>query len=289
MRVVPTVCWTLLAGAVGGCSVTEAPEDLAELSRFLYQVWDAPADGARADALHNLEIQLQGVPDLATAKTNDRSWSILPLREEDVATITRPDRDLNATVNVALAFESVWPIEDHARLQIELDQTPPEPTAPFYDREITNLSDAACFVDASCEVMETFNVFRRENLLLSADMELLKTFRWVAFEDDDGNERRGFYSRSWFEKSWPGDRGNVWLYQSYSIDAWIERADGTVWRYQTLWSETDLGLAVADDTVAFTVKDGTDKAMEAGDQAIADLYHGGELPPRPEASSGRGR
>jgi len=258
--------------------VVEAPEDLAALSGFLYGAWDSEDPEERSVALKNLEKQLATVEDLATAAPVDRSWQIEPLSDEEVEGLTRPDRPLEDTVNVALAHWSPWSIEDHARLQTEPDQIPAEPTATRYNRLINAPEDPACFVAADCDILDTFNDMRRENLLLQADMELLKTFRWVPFTDDAGQERVAFYSRSWFEQSWPGDKGNAVLQQSYSIDVWIEQADGSTWRYQTLWSETDLGFAVGDGAVESTIRGGTNDAMYAGDQAIADLYHDGVVP-----------
>ncbi len=275
---------TLLLAIGAGCGkVVEAPEDLAELSGFLYGAWggDTVADEeARAVALHNLERQIASVPDLASAKPVDRSWEIEPLTEEQVSDIVRPDRPIDGTVNLSLAHASPWSIEDHARLQVEADQVPAEPTATRYIRTFNAPKDPGCFVgrDEGCPILDTINDLRRENLLLKADMELFKTFRWVEFTDEDGEERVAFYSRSWFEESWPGDKGNAVLYQSYSIDVWIEQPDGSTWRYQTLWQETDLGFAVGDDAVISTVRGGTSDAMDAGDQAIADLYHDGTVP-----------
>lgn len=270
--------------AVMGCRVDEAPAELAELSGYLYGVWDHPDDRVREDAIRALERQLEAVDDLEGSPPVDRSWSILPLQPEHVQGITRPDRPLEATVNVALAFVSPWSIEDHARLQAETDQTPVETTAPRYRRDILEPEDPECFVRGECEILDTFNDLRRQNLLMRADMELLKVFRWVPYTDDQGRERNAFYSRSWFEQSWPGDRENVWLYQSYSIDVWIERPGGEVWRYQTLWSETELGIAAGDNAVAATVRQGTEGTMKAGDDAISELYHGGQ-----DAETVRGR
>lgn len=275
-RFVPLLSMVALTG---GCKkVVEAPEDLALLSGFLYGAWDSEDPEERAVALKNLETQLSSVDDMANAAPIDRSWVIEPLTDEEVEGLTRPDRPLENTVNVALAHASPWSVEDHARFQTELDQRPAEPTATRYNRIINAPADPACFVAEDCEILDTFNDMRRENLLVQADMELLKTFRWVPFTDDEDNERIAFYSRSWFEQSWPGDKGNATLLQSYSIDVWIEQPDGSTWRYQTLWSETDLGFAVGDGAVESTIRGGTNDAMFAGDQAIADLYHDGVVP-----------
>ncbi len=259
----------------------EAPQELEELSRYLYREWGAEDLRVQADGLRELAALLDEVP-LVDGALLDRSWSLPDLEPDDVAPIDRPDRDLSAAPGVAVATRSVWPVADHARQQTEADQTPFEPTAKdHYDRSFVDPADPACFVDGGCAVMVTSNEATRKNLVIPNGVTFLlhKTFRWVDMNEgvEDEPPRMAFLSRSWFSESWSSENGKTTLFQSYSVDVWIPDGDGTV-RYQTLWSETDLGIPATEDQVIGTVKGGIDSFYRHVDRALADAYHAGELP-----------
>jgi hypothetical protein len=248
----------------------EAPTELNELTRYLYREWEAEDPEVIAVGLRNLETFLADV-DVHSSQLLERSWEVLPLQEEDVAGLVRPEgRALEDLIGVSVAYGSVWPIEDHARVQTEADQTPFEPTAPeHYDRTFVEPEDPSCFLDAGCEFLRTFNDATRKNTLLTVTFELFKDFRWVELEPG----RQAFVSRSWFERSWHGENENTTLWQSHSTDLWIDQGDGTALRFQVLWSESDVGLSESDALVAGTVKFGTNEIFEHTDEMIGELYH----------------
>lgn len=266
------VSWVVLAGSVSACAPPEAPTELSELSRYMYREWDASDDRVRAAGVVNLEAFLSSV-DLGVDKLDDRSWTLSELKPEDVAAIERPDRALEDCFGLGMGYLSRWPIQDHARLQMEPDQKPSEPTAEFYDRAFTNLDDASCFPDQDCDRVDTTNELRRKTFLYAFDSTLFKNFRWVPFTTDDGTERDAFYSRSWYAKSWESDNGSTTVWQSYSIDVWIDRGDGTSWRFQTLWNETEIAGTTAGESTLSFVQTGTEDVFDAGDDAIGALYH----------------
>lgn len=245
----------------------EAPEELEDLARFVYREWGHDDPSVMASGVANLEAFIEGI-DLA-ARVNDRAWELPALTEEDRAAVAHPDRPAEALVGVSVAYASPWPVEDHARLQSEADQLPTEPTATFYERSFPQLDDSACFPGHTCDVMVSLNNARRQNFLMSVEFLLMKDFRWVELADD----RHAVVARSWFEQSWPGDDGNTHLWQSHAVDVWIGRPDGTTWRFQGLWSESELGISASAGAIAATVRGATDAIYQAGDAAIGELYH----------------
>ena len=264
------VLWSVLCA---GCAPPEAPAELAELSNYLYREWDARDAAVPAAGLTNLAAFLVDV-ELDSGRIDDRAWLLDPLEEADVEGIERPNRNLADCLAVAVAGFSRWPVEDHARLQSEPDQTVTEPTSPRYERSFPETDDPACFEERRCDQLVTFNDAERANIVLSTTFELFKDFRWLTYTDPDGEERDAFYSRSWFEDSFEGDRGKNTLWQSYSVDVWLDRGDGTAWRYQTLWSESEIEGASGEGVLTGAVKIGTNGIYQAGDKAIGELYHG---------------
>jgi hypothetical protein len=85
-------------------------------------------------------------------------------------------------------------------------------------------------------------------------------------------EQHAIVARSWFAEPWSGARENNTLWQSYSVDVWIPMGERT-WRFQTLWSETDLGIAVSDKDVIATVRTATNSFFRNSDDAIETEFY----------------
>lgn len=262
---------TLVLAVLLACTPPpDAPSELNDLVRYLYRTQGDPDDEVVKAGLVNLQAFLADKDLSGDASVNDRSWALDDLTEEDVAGLERPDRDLSLEIGLSVARESTWPPEDHARVQSETDQRPFEPTAKdLYERSFPNEADPRCFIDHSCEVLESFNLATRKNFLMDVTFELWKDFRWVALDDD----RYAIVARSWFKEPWPGADGDIILQQSNALDVWLGQADGgDTWRFQALWSETE-GLGVSDDIILGTVKIATDDIFETADRQIGELYY----------------
>lgn len=250
-----------------GCKApVEAPTELSELSRYLYREWSNPDPSVMASGVENLHDFLVDV-DLSK-KVLDRSWILADITEEDIFDIDwNTSRDPADAVGLGVAYASQWPVADHATLQTEPDQTPAEPTASRYERTFPQTTDPSCFPPFQCESLITESDITRQNLLMHVDFILFKDIRRVATEHGDA-----MAARSWIDRTWEGDNGKTALFQSYSIDVWIP-SDTGVLRYQTLWTESDVGVDADDDLIVGTVKSAIDRAYSVQDEAIEELYH----------------
>lgn len=264
------------AAALAACAPPpEAPEDLDELSRYLYRTWDDEDVRVPIAGLKNIEAFLEDIELTSATPYAERAWSVDPLQAEDVETLPkRPDRPLKALFGVSLGYASDVPLACHKAWQTQSDQLPAEPTAVTYVRSFPETNDPTCFPDEDCTLLQTVNDARRENAAISASFLLYKDFRSFSWEDDDGEEREAFYSRSWFQDSWPGDDGASHLWQSFTADVWIGRPDGTTWRYQALFNESEvyvLGIRANDEVQANLVSSASEGAMIAQDGAAGGL------------------
>ena len=253
----------MFAATLAGCTrPPEAPAELNELSAYLYRSWGAENEAEREVGLDSLIDFLEGV-DLEGA-LNDRSWELTPLTPDDLWDIRWPEeRDPADVLGVAVARQSTWAPDAHAMLQIQEDQLPAEPSANSYVRSI-DISDPTCFPEQSCEVIFTVNEVTRQNLLISVDFTLYKDFRWV--ETSRGPAMMG---RSYVDQVWVGNGGNNSILQSYSCDIWLPDGNGGAWRYQTLWSESD--VAASDALTIATLKASIDNILETGDEVITEM------------------
>jgi hypothetical protein len=245
---------------------------MSDLVRYLYREHDAEDPRVMEEGLANLNALLDEV-DLDAA-TVDRSWVPDLLDSTDVADVSRPEgRDLDALLSISVAGSSTHPATAHALLQIQTDQTAAEPTATHYERTIDEPDSPDCFASGDCTRLRTINDARRENFLMSVDFILFKDFVWshVGTEEEVGTDRpRAIAARSYFAESFPGDAGNTMLWQSYSLDLWIEDENGGSRRFQSLWSESDI-IDVDEDIVRNVLRDSIDDVYAAGDEAIDQL------------------
>ena len=112
---------------------------------------------------------------------------------------------------------------------------------------------------------------------MSVDFMLFKDFVWsrVGTEEDAGEDRpHALVARSWFEESWEGDSGATVLWQSFSLDVWLEDGAGATQRFQTLWSESQV-VDVDEDILRNVLRESIDDIFIVGDEAIAALHEDG--------------
>ncbi|MFT4625900.1 MAG: hypothetical protein ACI8PZ_004571 [Myxococcota bacterium] len=244
----------------------EAPQELDELSHYLYREWDSEDPRVMQAGVENLAAFLRKQDLSFETSVMDRSWEISSIEAADVKGVNHPSgRNLSDTIAVGVAAESAFSIDDHATVQTRTDQLPVEPSAVFYERSFPDEDEPRCFHDAECEVLGTVNDVERKNLLMAVEFLLYKNIRWV--ELDSGE--RAMVSRSWLEESAEGANGKTTIWQSFSLDTWLSDGKRTL-RYQVLWSEAD--VAGASDAIQLgTVKSATDDAFKA-----ADAFLGGE-------------
>lgn len=242
----------------------EAPAELNDLSRYLYAAWGAEDEAEREVGFENLVTFLSDV-DLED-NLQDRAWELEPIQEADLWDIRWPEEQDPANVlGVAVARQSIHPPTQHARMQIEADQLPAEPSANEYIRTF-DVADPSCFVDQSCDPLLTENEITRQNLLISVTFTLYKDFRWVETENGPA-----LFARSYVDQVWEGNSGGSSIIQSYSCDIWLPDGGDGSWRFQTLWSESEVGGAGEAATIA-VLKSSIDNIFETGDEAITELF-----------------
>jgi hypothetical protein len=255
----------------------------------------ATFDGDEADlafALRELEAEIYTNMDVESKDDKDRALTPDRLTDSDLGEIEHPDRPPGDAVPVALGGLSAFPPSDHGRIQMLTDHTPVEPYSPeYYER--TFLSGDDCWLDGSCDRMDTVNDLTKENFLMTVDYTFLKDFRWIDLNlpDPEGTESHGdgerlaIVARSWTTEEYAGRKDNAFISQSYTIEVWYPRegggyisddgsADSTgggAVHMLSLWSETSFdGLTVTDEAVASTTRTGIDKNFKAQEAWIEE-------------------
>lgn len=245
-----------------GCApLPEAPEELTELSPFLFAQHDADPRVLQ-DAVENLRLGFDQI-DLEGSRL-ERSWIPDPLRSDDVAGTRLDDADPADCVAVGLVARTAFGSADHAEFAAFGDQRTAEPTATDYDRFVLEPEDPGCFPGQVCGSLVTLNDVRRENALYAARFDLHKRYRWVG-ED-------ALIARSWLDQPYEGEGGATTLRQSYGVDVVMRLEDDSVVRFQVVYGEVDLGaLEVSDDLSRGVMRAAVDGLIVRTDEAIEEL------------------
>jgi len=262
---------TVALPAVGCAPVPEAPTELSDLIRYLYRELENDDPRVLEAGIENLHDFLADV-DLDGA-LEDRSYIPDNLTVDDVAGLTVPDYPLEDCISVAVAAPSRYAVPWHAKLMIEEDQTPAEPSAEWYVRTFTDPDDPQDFADDAAERAHCDNDIRRTNLIYKMEYTMPKAFRWVAVTDDgDPTGGRTALGRSWLDLSWWGDEGNVEMRQSYSLDVWHDAGGDGSWRLHCLFTDTRIPGVDDPDVIRGISRGSIDDSFEAVDDAIEELY-----------------
>lgn len=272
MAIRPGPALLLFVSAAACSPPPEAPTEWNELTRYLYREFDNEDPRVLEAGVVNAEDLLLSLDAQPERDVDERAFVLEDLSLDDVAAIERPDRPIENCVNIAVARASAHGVDDFAWMQIQSDQTPVEPTAESYVREVVEPEDPQCFSEGTCGVIRTRNDIRRVNFLMSVNLVLWKDVRRIAvIRDGEDTGRQALLARSWVAESFEGDNGNTAILQSYTPDLWIDQGDGTSLRYQGLYQESDVGGEVSDDIVLATLKNSIDDALAAGDEGITEL------------------
>ncbi len=275
-----------------GCKAL--PEADPELSTALVQAlrnFDLP-DEDMAPSLRAIERQLYLRLELDSRDEAKRAVGPEPITDLDVAALEpRPDRDLADATAVATATLSAFGIEQHATIPPMEDQRPVEPQSPeHYER--TWLEGRECWEERGCDWMVTFQELTKEyGLNIAITYEFHKDFRWVDMNADQSGAlpRYAYIARSWTPQTYSSDNNKNHILQSYTLELWLPRdGGGFLWethvleegeearevdsdgegtlRLLSLWTESDMSLAVSEEIEVGTIRWGMNqnfKAVEA--------------------------
>lgn len=247
-----------------GCTPPpEAPTDLSELSLFMIREFDSDEEIVAA-GLENLDEFLVGLDcwdDFEMGKARgDREWTLPTVWGDDLGLIESPgSADPENQTRIGVTALSQFPPFEHGELVAMEDQAPAQTASSVvYDREF--LTDVDCFVERSCDRVDTFNVIQRQLLLIDVIYESYKDFRWVEMPDGSGT---AMIARSWVTERFPGvDDDDQSLEQNFSAEAWIPHPEGTM-LFLANWVEWVIPGITDEDMIATLTASGIDEIFEA--------------------------
>lgn len=259
---VPCLVFAVLS--TSGCARERAPSPVAldDLAGMLFRDWEDPDP---------LDEHAAGLGTwLAGNGRSDSAWDGLRLSnltDDEVAGVEYPaDTDLSRHGGMATAMASAFPIDAHAALLVERDQTFTEPGSFLvYERDVVE-GDLEAFENGDGWVL-TENVIRKAGAFgIEIPYVLRKDYRWV-----HGEDRSAVIGRSWVTEPGCSENGKNCVLQSWGVDAFVSDGPETL-RLYAVWIEvaTEADAFITDDQKLALVAKGNQDLLEATEEALAE-------------------
>ncbi|MDP7111959.1 MAG: hypothetical protein QGH45_08340 [Myxococcota bacterium] len=250
-----------------GCKAPpEAPEELSDLSRYLFREFESEEWGVREVGMGNLAAFFADQD--MDVEWDELSYTAEDLQADDVVDVEHPGRDLTLLMPVGMATLSAFTPADHSTVIVMPDQTPVEPNSPnTYDRTFTEPTGPGCFPGLECDLLRSTNDIAKENALMNIPYEMNKDWRWVELGEPDSGEW-AILGRSWCEDVAVGEEGKNEINQSFSIDVFLPRDGGTV-RFMVLWSESVVP-GFGEDVIMGTIEYGMHQMFDATEDYLVE-------------------
>lgn len=247
---------------LGGCAREREPVPvvLDDLAASLFRDWD---DTARIEE-HASELKRW----LDEPHDADAAWDGLRLTNltaDDVASVEYPEEtDLSLHGGIATLFSSLYPIEAHAALLVEPDQTFTDPNSFLvYERTVVD-GDAAAFVGGS-GMVRTENVITKGGPFgIEIPYDLRKDYRWVEHE-----EATVLIGRTWLTEPGCSGNGRNCVLQSWGIDTFVANGQQTR-RLYAVWIEarTEADSLLGEDAKLGLIASGNQDLLLATDEEL---------------------
>jgi hypothetical protein len=240
----------------------EAPEDLGELTLYMYSNFEV-GDGAElAAAAINLEQYMETI-DLA-ADSKDRSVTLPVLTEADRGGVPAPDGvDPEDQIPVAVTGRSENDLDTALELIAEPNQVCIANNGyVYYMRDWDG--EIGAYVDGTAEYSSNVSEIRYESLIANVWFDEYQDFRRVDL--DDG--RTLVIERSYTDQSFGSDNGSSSWDQRFALNVWLPDGDGNTWRFLAFWSGVTIP-GLSDDAVANLAVDGIDEGFVNEDAYVA--------------------
>ncbi|MCB9682880.1 MAG: hypothetical protein H6733_15540 [Alphaproteobacteria bacterium] len=282
-------------GVVGtGCKpLQEADDELAVA--VVNALREGDGDSVEiARVLRNVERDLYGSLPIGDNDVSKRSAAPNRLAADDVVDLVPQPAGVDPAEALAVTVTrlSPYPVTEHARIPPIVDQAVEglEPTSPnHYIRTV--LEGADCWAEQGCEWLRTYQDLQKNYTIVPPiDYHFFKDFRWVDLNEGTGDDPRwGYLAIIWNDDVYSSENGKNTLWQAWGIEVWFPRDgggflwadsetpapdgayvdsasdDGGTLRMQTMWTQTELQIAVDEGTEVGTLRWGIDRNFAAHD------------------------
>lgn len=236
----------------------EAPEDLSELTLYLFEHFDSEGEELAAGVPVMRDFLLAVDPEW---DVEDRAVTLPALEEASLGGApATPGAEPALQVPVAVMWTSRQAIEPHFALSVDPNQVCIDSESSVYHHR-TFITDPDCFEDGSCKVLETVAEIRREEAIANFWYDYYSDVRRV---DVDGEE--ALVSRGWLPEFAYSDGAEAIFHQSYMLDVRMAHPDDAskTLRFYGIWSSLEM-TGVTDDLYSILIRNGIQDSFDLAD------------------------
>lgn len=254
--------WLAAVVLLAGCAKQRdpVPVQLDDLTASLFRDWD----DEELLATHASELDRY----LSESADPEAGWEGLRLTNltpPDVASVAYPqDTDLSQHGGIATLFDSAHPIDAHAALLVEPDQTFTDPNSFLvYERTVVD-GDPEAFI-AGQALVRTENVITKGGPFgIEIPYDLRKDYRWVEHEG-----ALVLIGRTWITEPGCSDNGRNCVLQSWGVDTFVANGDQTR-RLYAVWIEakTEADSLLGEDAKLGLIATGNQDLLLATDEEL---------------------
>jgi hypothetical protein len=233
----------IMIGCLVGCGPAEAPEELDQLTGFLF-VHAQDEDLKQLDAGF---VNLRKWMNNHLAETKE-GFTVNNLSQKEANELDACERNITGLIGAAVATESAFGVVPVVGVTVAGPTMEVFPGFLTYQRE-NILNDADCFMDQSCELLhyDTYSV-KQFPLGIEASVNNRTQHRWI--ETDQGTAH---ISRSWLMQPLRATPNWLQVRQQFYLSAMIPWKEGKSIRLQALWAITELGDAPVPESTALNI------------------------------------
>ncbi|MBJ95769.1 MAG: hypothetical protein CMP23_15010 [Rickettsiales bacterium] len=282
----------LICGA--GCGVAGDDDDSAATTSYnanpnfehpatwLYSHFETAEEAELAFVLRALEEDLLSSVNFDSDELIERSPSLAPLTETELAELKRPAADPTACQAVSLASHSVHPVSRHALAALQSDQTGGDPSTPERHQRSFDDNSEQCWGSQDCQNLIASDEMTRVNPLFTIELTEELRYRWVELSlpapsttplgqqpQAKGEPRTAILMRSWLPERAANTDNTAAFEQGYTLGAWFpgSNAEGhSTLRYTASWTQTVLPVPLDDSTIRQLTRGAINDAYQAQEE-----------------------
>ena len=229
----------LAIAAIGCAAPSEAPEELNELTAFIFEHAQDEDTQLLQQGVSNLEEWMTK----RLEETKD-GYVVDNLTTESVGQLDQCTRDISGLIGAAVGSTSTYSVEELVEVQLNVSPARLKDSTTKYRRELL-LNDEQCFTANECGFLH-YDSFTKQKFALGIETNSVSRVQWRWVEMDDGY---AIVQRTWL--ALPLKASPAWfdVKEQFYLNVLMPRGERSV-RLQAVWAVTEIDDAPVPENMA---------------------------------------
>lgn len=229
-----------MAAVVGCKAPAEAPEELNELTAFIFEHIPDEDPAYLEQGVANLESWMTE----RLAETKD-GYVVDNLTTKSVGELDQCTRDISGLIGAAVGTTSKYDVDTLIGALLEVDPLRVNDAFISYDRDVL-LNDVDCFTKIECDKLH-YDAYSSKKFALGIEVEGVSRAQWRWVEMDDG---WAAVQRTWLALPLKASPAWVNVQEQFYLNVIMPWNDGKSVRMQAVWAVTEFNDAPVPENMA---------------------------------------